>query len=172
MNRFKNNKGFALVELLVVLAIMAVAVGAFAIASSNISANNARRCVLNASAAVSRTKINSLYRPDPVFISFHIHGGNIVADYYEGDEDGDPILIDSTIIGAARMGFTVELGNTPLSLPVDIGFSRGKGRLLIRNNEGNFIEANQNLKIHVGDSAYILEIVYLTGNHEARIGGS
>ena len=158
----KNNKGFALIELLVVIAIIAIAIGTVTVATSSVSSNNARKCILNINAAISRCKINTLYREPEVFLRLRIdENNNIIAEYHEGSA-----LFDTTVMGSARMGIAVELGGVPQSLPVNIGFTRGKGRLLINGEE-----ADENLEIHVNNSAYILEIVYLTGSHDVRIGG-
>jgi len=164
----KNNKGFTLIELLVVIALLAVSIGVIGVSASNSARNNLKKCIYAADSMLSRVRINSMHRADPVFVEFAVEGGNIVAKYFESDADGNSVMADRQILGRAdRISVTPVIGGDESSLPIVISFTR-RGRLVLLEEEGDL----DGILFSLGDDGltYVIDVTPSTGNRQVRAG--
>jgi len=164
----KNNKGFTLIELLVVIALIAVSIGVVGISASNSARDSLRKCANAADSMLSRVRINSMYRADPVFAEFDRAGGNIVARYFESDADGNYQMVEEQILGRAdRITVTPVIDGNESSLPIKISFTR-RGKLVLLEEEGTL----DGIQFSLGEDGltYVIDITPSTGNRQVRVG--
>ena len=170
MNKYK--KGFTMIELLVVVALMTVALGVVTLSAASLSDSNQQKCLYNIDSAITRCKINTLYRAQPV-VAFAVEGGRITARYYE---DGE--LVDQKRMGSG-VTVTYKVGDDVYDIserPLYIGFVRGKGSFKpledveIEGVGGNSVEGEcTEIRVARGDSAYVITLVPATGNHKVGV---
>ena len=164
----RNNKGFTLIELLVVMALIAVSIGVIGVSASNSARNNLKKCIYAADSMLSRVRINSMHRADPVFVEFVTEGGNIVALYFESDAEGNSVEADRQIIGRAdRITVTPVINGEESSLPIQISFTR-RGKLVLLNEDGDL----DGILFSLGEDGltYVIDITPSTGNRQVRAG--
>ena len=186
MKNIKNinkNKGFTLVELLVVIALIGVALVMVGITSGG-NTGPLRRSINTADSLLARCRISSMYRPEPVTMQFTIDGGNIVGIYRESilDADGNHTTWRAEIEELGRDGnievfFTVDGSEQQLSRanPLMITFSRRGELFLVRfidGDENNDIERIDGelteIRFTNGSSTYRIAITPQTGNRRVR----
>lgn len=120
----KDNKGFSLVELVIVLAIMAALSGTIFYSFSLMTGQYARECANNVSAALEKEKNYSLTRSASVDCYMEIvkDGNSYVARYYvpesaiaEGNDltgnGADWIFAEEHTIGKSRVNITYQIGS-------------------------------------------------------------
>lgn len=184
-----NNKGYSLVEIVVVLAIMAIGVGIFSVSLAVISANNVRSCATDTDVLLSRGKVNANYREPMVYIEISDDGTNLIGNYYEAgmitsDTTFDPgELKESKVLGANTIsvdltGFTDLTGAPVTALPIYIAFMRGTGEMMQAVETGGsftmigFPGTNAEIAMqwNTTGTRYIIDLVPFTGMHEVRAG--
>jgi prepilin-type N-terminal cleavage/methylation domain-containing protein len=174
INKLRSNKGFTLIEVLVVIALIAVTVGIAATVS--MSSSQVRKASHSADSMLSRCRINSLYRAEPVFVEFRNRGGSIIARYYERNEDNTGWRFEEEFIGGANVTMTYRLEGDAAcrSLPLRISFVRGRGSLILLNDDDDATERTGELldEIRFTDGAltHIIEITPATGHRNVRAG--
>ena len=174
MKNIKSNKGFTLIELLVVIALIAVSIGVLGISTASSSSSNLRACTHNFDNLLSRARINSMYRADPVFVEFSVGGGSIWGKYFESDEDGSIRETDALVMGRAGFDVTYTMdGVAGIELPTNtlrISFTR-RGELIIVNAEGAQIPGSlTQIRLTNGTTTYVINVTPATGNRQVRIG--
>jgi prepilin-type N-terminal cleavage/methylation domain-containing protein len=167
--RMKSNKGFSLIELLVIIAIMGVGLGIAAMSIASLSAADVRRCAADMNSMLSKARVNSMYRGDPV-VEIRIDGTDrVIGEYIENG-----VVMQSEFLGR-RGGYTVRIINpadgSPLQPPltagsggvIRIGFQRGTGRLM----RGGTLVPSQaaSIVIERGPTRYRIDFISATGRH-------
>jgi prepilin-type N-terminal cleavage/methylation domain-containing protein len=181
MKNLKSNKGFTLIEILVVLALIGVSMGVIGISSSSSSMNNLRKCTNAANSLLSRCRINSMYRAEPVFIELTVSGGNIVGRYIErafNEEDEEATWrTEEQILGRANIEvlYFIEGEDEPRNIahdPLRVGFTR-RGALVLVDAEGMQLAGEPRLdeiRFTNGSITYVIDIIPETGNRRVRAG--
>lgn len=105
----KNNRGFTLIELIVVLAISAVCMGIMMASISAASSSEAKKCANELNTAVSKCRINAMSRSGTVYLKIYRDGnGNVMADYIESGT-----TVSSDTVGGSRCGVTFATADQP-----------------------------------------------------------
>ncbi|MCL2634950.1 MAG: type II secretion system GspH family protein [Oscillospiraceae bacterium] len=169
MKKLKNKQGFSLVEILVVIALIAVSVGVIGVSVASLSASNLRKCTYAFDNMLSKVRVNSLYRAEPVYVEFSVYGRNVLAKYYE-----DGVLVEEKIMGRADYDITYKIGDITHDLserPVSISFVRGKGALILVDEKGEKIDGEcKEFRFSNGTVNYVINITPSTGNRRVRAG--
>jgi prepilin-type N-terminal cleavage/methylation domain-containing protein len=182
--KLKNNRGFSLIEILVIVAILGVALTFFSVSIVSLSAADARRCAVDMNSMMSRTKVNAMYRSQPSLRVYIAPDGRVRGEYSEWGEDavsGDWRWIEQQDeILSNRPGTTVRFsrpGATDIELTAPgqefrISFQRGTGTLLNIPPAGNpedteVVRGGLESRIEVirGSTRYAITVINATGKH-------
>ncbi|MCL2638871.1 MAG: prepilin-type N-terminal cleavage/methylation domain-containing protein [Oscillospiraceae bacterium] len=175
MKNLKNKKGFTLIEILVVLALIGVSMGVVGISSSSTATNNLRKCTNAVNSMLARCRVNSLYRAEPVFVEFAVSGGNIVGRYFESDADGNSRMIEEQIMGSAKNLETIAIiDGEEINIRnqfIRVSFTR-RGMLYLIDGEGNELEDAllTQIRFTSGTITYVIDITPETGSRRVRAG--
>ena len=113
----KDNKGFSLVELLVVVAIMGILSGFVFIGLPLLTGQNARECANNMSAALGREKNYALTRSGTAdcYMELLLDANGYLVKYYipqnavvEGHNPSDWVLAEEQKIGSGQVNVTCD----------------------------------------------------------------
>ena len=159
----KNNRGFTLVELIVVITILAIVSAIVGVSVSTVSSAREKRCAAEINSLLGMTKMKCLSRSGNVYAVIRQDGDDLVYDYYEGVDGADStkgVLTDNDILGS---GVTVKfsVGETEKTISgtetLTLQFDRATGSLKSPSS-------TEDVTITVG-GRYTVNIVALTGSH-------
>ena len=159
----KNNRGFTLVELIVVITILAIVSAIVGVSVSTVSSAREKRCAAEINSLLGMTKMKCLSRSGNVYVVIRQDGNDLVYDYYEGVDGANAtkgVLTDYDILGS---GVTVKFsfGGTEKTISeaetLTLQFDRTTGGLKLPSS-------TEDVTITVG-SRYAVNIVALTGSH-------
>ena len=85
----KNNRGFTLVELIVVITILAIVSAIVGVSVSTVSSAREKRCAAEINSLLGMTKMKCLSRSGNVYVVIRQEGNELVYDYYEGVDPAD-----------------------------------------------------------------------------------
>ncbi|MEG1633684.1 MAG: prepilin-type N-terminal cleavage/methylation domain-containing protein [Oscillospiraceae bacterium] len=159
----KNNRGYTLVELMVVVAIIGVCVGLASLSISTVSSAQAKKTASSIDASISKCKIYALSRAQKVYIELSALNGETHVKLFEKD-----ILVSDDVVGGERapVSYTVNGTDTPISgtNTLKISFSRDTGAFDFSGN--TFSPDNcSSIKIAGGGRSYVITLVPSTGAH-------
>jgi prepilin-type N-terminal cleavage/methylation domain-containing protein len=171
LKNLKNKRGFTLIEILVVIALMGVSIGVLGISSSSSASNNLRKCTNSVDAMLARCRINSMYRAEPVFVEFAISGGNIVGRYFESNADGESVMTDEQVMGrSGNITVTTVIDGEEGSLPLRVSFTR-RGALILLDDEDEEIPGElTQIGFTNGTLTYVINITPETGSRRVQAG--
>ena len=170
--RKSNNQGFSLVELVIVMAIMAVVVTTVGLSISLVSGRKVKKCADEIVSTIERTRVLSLGK-DQGQVEFILSQDDASGDYhvriYQGSiaSDGpildrvvgkDPIKVEVIFSGETE---AVALGEIAGNTPHAIHASREKGLRLIFNRASGAFEKGTNF---AGDVKTYCDKIVVTGN--------
>lgn len=162
-----NNKGFSLIELIVIIAIMGVLVGGASLGISLVFSKDAMKCATRLNDSIYDARANSMYKSGKFELSIDYSGAANVAIISQTDVTPvikDIVYLDGedsskkTTISAKFVTEAVPAG-TSISLPVTVTFDKAKGNV--------YYDAD-------GDGAYddgiiVFDITPLRGNRTAKV---
>ena len=162
-----NNKGFSLIELIVIIAIMGVLVGGASLGISLVFSKDAMKCATRLNDSIYDARANSMYKTGKFELSIDYSGTANVAIISQTDVTPvikDIVYLDGedssnkTTISAKFVTEALPEG-TPLSPPVTVTFDKAKGNV--------YYDAD-------GDGAYddgiiVFDITPLRGNRTAKV---
>jgi len=157
----KDHKGFSLIELIVTVAILAIAASLVVGSFNLIYVKNTQKCASAVDALLSKTKICAMSRAGDIYLKLYQTEDGIFADYCEG---GTAVQTDK--VGKANVAVSWNDG-TEHALegnPLYLSFARGTGAFTTLAK--SFAMGGQT---YAGaDSAYCAQIVF-AGGGAARV---
>ena len=171
----KNNKGFSLVELIVVIALIGVLAALVAPTLQNLFSSEAKKCSSQINSLISKCKIFSMGRQGDVYIRIYEENGNIMGDYVEGSN-----VISTEQLGGSRAKVSATDPNGAASYSITaatslyISFNRATGGLRFFGSSqpsagswptGTIESGTAEIEVVAGTKTYTVEIISSTGRH-------
>ena len=162
-----NNKGFSLIELIVIIAIMGVLVGGASLGIGLVFSKDAMKCATRLNDSIYDARANSMYKAGKFELSIDNSGSANVATISQTDltpATSDTVYLDGvdsskkTTISARFVTEAVPAG-TAISLPVSVTFDKAKG------NVYSVVDADE---MTYGDGIIVFEIEPLRGNRNRK----
>jgi hypothetical protein len=121
-------------------------VGIATTSAASVSTARLRQTAAAFDNALARTRVNSLYRPEPVYVIFTTEDGNFVAQHYENGT-----LVETTRLGRDDIEVTFTVGDlSEQPLPLQVEFARGKGNVIPPDlTEIRFTQGDKTQAIHI-----------------------
>lgn len=182
----KQNKGFTLVELIIVIAIMAIVTGLVSMSMAFVLGLDARQCAQELDGYLKLTKTKALSK-NAEELRIYQDAGNkqfyvdFVESSYTGTDVNNPIpttrTVQTEMIGKSAVAMTYTLSDAGGTIrqignggdSISIGFDRGTGafkRVKINNVESLYYCAK--ITITRGSREYVIEMVPETGKHRIQ----
>ena len=128
-----NNKGFTLVELIVVMAILGIVATLTALSVAASNSARAEQCATSVNSLISMCRSRSLSRAGDVQLTISLDGnGNIVGEYFKNG-DGVPVSTDTFPGRGITVLCTTIVSNSPTTNalttenPLTLSFDRSTG---------------------------------------------
>ena len=162
-----NNKGFSLIELIVIIAIMGVLVGGASLGIGLVFSKDAMKCATRLNDSIYDARANSMYKAGKFELSIDNTGSANVATVSQTDVTpiiSDTVYLDGvdsnkkTTISAKFVTEAVPAG-TALSFPVNLTFDKAKGNVYFD------VDANGTYD----DGIIVFDITPLRGNRTAKV---
>ena len=162
-----NNKGFSLIELIVIIAIMGVLVGGASLGIGLVFSKDAMKCATRLNDSIYDARANSMYKAGKFELSIDNTGSANVATVSQTDVTpiiSDTVYLDGvdsnkkTTISARFVTEAVPAG-TALSFPVNLTFDKAKGNVYFDvDADGTY-----------DDGIIVFDITPLRGNRTAKV---
>lgn len=162
-----NNKGFSLIELIVIIAIMGVLVGGASLGIGLVFSKDAMKCATRLNDSIYDARANSMYKAGKFELSIDNSGSANTATISQTDltpATSDTIYLDGvdsnkkTTISAKFVTEAVPAG-TAISFPVNLTFDKAKGNVYsVVDTDG----------MTYGDGIIVFEIEPLRGNRNRK----
>lgn len=121
-----ENRGFTLIELIVVIAILGIMTGMVAGSVSTVSGARAKKAAVSTDALLSRCRMGCMSKKDSSWLALSVQNGKYTAVYYESGVESERFT------GDANVSVQYVAGEAPMALsadPVKIAFKRDSGEL-------------------------------------------
>lgn len=151
-----TNKGFTLVELIVVIAIVGVIAGVVGLSSSFAAASNAKQAASDVSTMISKCRTGALSRTGDVYLTIEKNGNETVCVYYE---DGTKAAT-KTLPSRVSVTYKTDNGVGSSQLPMKLAFDRSTGAQ--KAIDGRYITE---IVLTGGGRSYTITLVPSTGSH-------
>ena len=159
----KSKKGFTLVELLVVVAIIGVLAGVVGLSISTIGASSAQKAASQLNSYISMVRTKCISRAGAPYARIYLDEGVVCCEYFE-----DGISVEREEITDKGLSIRwsygdeedMELGNLAEN-GLKLSFARSTGALKEPTPDGELI-----FTISGGGKTYTVTVVAVTGNHQ------
>lgn len=159
-----DNKGYSMIELMIVLAIMAVLSGTVFYSVTLIFGANARSCANNIQRSIGDCKVTTMGKADAYMVLFRDGDGTVYTQMHLTESDGSVTEEEPQKVGTGRVdiGYTPKCGTQTVLMPgdsIEIRFDRSSGSFVADGN-GNIYEE---ISVRGGSKDYRIEMAELTG---------
>ena len=162
----KNNSGFSLVELIIVIAIIAALIGTVVLSVSMVFSANAKACSNDLQRAIADCKVTTMGKAQAWLIVYRGENDRIYSQLHimeqkEGGEAGELVEVTEDLQKIrVTVTYTDASGTPDLELPTgaDAGI-----RIEFDRSSGSFKDAPQMIEIQGGHRDYKLDFIKLTG---------
>lgn len=168
----QNNNGYSLVEIIIVIAIMAILTGGIFFSVNMVFGANAKTCANDLRGAITQCKVNAMGKSDAALEIFRDSSNQcIYARQWINDGSGwqsrDREKISNARVNVTYTADGVNFQELDDSHPVFIGFDRSSGafRECTDPNSGalNSYPIYQEFRVTGGSRAFTVELTRLTG---------
>lgn len=164
-----NNKGFSLIELIVIIAIMGVLVGGASLGIGLVFSKDAMKCATRLNDSIYDARANSMYKAGKFELSIDNSGSVNIATISQTDltpVTSDTVYLDGVDSGkkttiSARFVTVTEAvpEETDLRLPLNLTFDKAKGNVYFDvDADGTY-----------DDGIIVFDITPLRGNRTAKV---
>lgn len=169
----KNNEGFTIVELIVVMALLVIFIAVFSLNIGQITGYNAKECYKKISSAITANKIETLGKAKEtgdIYLQIYKSAtdGRIYARTVKNGKTATPEYTDVTkLTKRSRVKVTYEVSGAPdvveatESNPLNICFNRASGAIV--DKDTGAISGLQKIYVEAGSYKYTIELVPRTG---------
>lgn len=162
----RNNNGFTLVELIVVVVIIGVLATVAGLTISTVNASSARKAAAQINAYISTVRTDCMARAGDPYAVLYVEDGVVKGTYYEYKGESNE-RSETTIVTDRRVTVTCDKGSGAASLPtladggMQLKFSRSTGKLAQPISSGTLT-----ISITGGGRTFTITVIAATGNHE------
>jgi prepilin-type N-terminal cleavage/methylation domain-containing protein len=163
----RNNKGFTLVELIVVVVILGVLATVAGLTVATVNATSARKAAAQINAYISTVRTDCMARAGEPYAVLYVEDGVVKGDYIEYGTVAEKKTVETTIVTDKRVTVTYDKGSGAVSLPtsaetgMELEFARSTGKLVQPISSGTLI-----ISITGGGRTFTITVIAATGNHE------
>ncbi len=166
----KNNRGFSLVELIIVIAIIAALIGTVILSVSMVFSANAKACSNDLQRAVADCKVTTMGKAKAWLVVYRGDNGRIYSQMHimeqkEGGAVGEleEITEEAQKIGGNRVSVTYRINGGTDDIELPTGADNGI-RIEFDRSSGSFKDGTpDSVDIQGGNRHYHLEFIKLTG---------
>ena len=162
-----NNKGFSLIELIVIIAIMGVLVGGASLGIGLVFSKDAMKCATRLNDSIYDARANSMYKAGKFELSIDNSGSVNTATISQTDLT--PATSDTVYLDGVDSGMKTEIKatfvteavpeETDLRLPLNLTFDKAKGNVYFDvDADGTY-----------DDGIIVFDITPLRGNRTAKV---
>jgi prepilin-type N-terminal cleavage/methylation domain-containing protein len=150
----KSNKGFTLVELIVVVAIIGIIIGAMTYSINSVSSTRAKKVASDLSALISQCRVDTLSgAPSPTYLEISKDGKVYYGILHEGGEEKARQKLGGS-------GVSISWSSQTEGDALKIGFSRATGAMDVINYQNC-----TSITVISGAGSYTITLVPKTGYH-------
>ncbi len=157
---YKNNDGYSLIELIIVIAILAVIMGVAMFSVSMVFSANAKACANDIQRAIADCKVTTMGKADAYMEIYRDANGNLYSQMHVTQngavEDMEPEKLGSSKV---TVTYTLDDGTTG-------ELTAGGSRLTVKFDRasGSFAAGTcQNIEVRGGTKHYRITLIQLTG---------
>lgn len=169
----RNNTGYSLVELIIVIAIMAVLIGTVFLSITMVFGANAKTCANNIQRAIADCKVTTMGKKEAYMELYRDTNGSVYTKLYVYEQNGAaPTEGEPQKMGNSRVyiGYTKEGESLEAARSLDEGdsitikFDRSSGSF----DAATYADCAQ-IVVRGGSKNYALEFTQLTGKSELKV---
>lgn len=165
----RKNKGFTLVELIVVIVIIGVLATVAGLTVSTVNATSAKKAAAQINAYISAVRTDCMARAGNPYAVLYVEDGVVKGTYYEYKGESNE-RTETTIVTDRRVTVTYDTGSGAVSLPtsvetgMELKFARSTGKLA--KPQDSVASGTLTISITGGGRTYTITVIAATGNHE------
>lgn len=176
----KNNRGFSLIELIVVIAIMAILAGMIIGYTGAVGSRRVNKCTSLMDGAMKKARVDTMTKSDTCGVRFYQEGGIYYADIVGEEVKNEAVEYktrekvnlgqagDITITSCKASGTDKEvLADNDKNSYILIKYARGTGAVTAIRTGGDRFDSTDRTQIFIdrGEKTKCIEIVPETGKH-------
>lgn len=162
----KNNKGFSLIELIIVVAILAIMSVGGAAGFGYLNLANASKCASKIDGGITLLKSKNMANAEPMYMHLYQYDGEIYIRYDKNDSYSptETDYADGERIGNSRLTVSYQDGNAASATTLSDGSCKTFG---VRKKDGSFIGTTEPTCVITikGQSTFKVTLVTNTGKH-------